>query len=142
MMFAGEVATLESRARQRGFLPLAQRTSRGKRDSMGVDFAWEKFDRAIRFALVSDASLQDRLGSLISDVCHLQRDSFPDEHVWDEFRKLMNETTKRGTRHQGDGRIHDTISQMSDEEAKKYLQAAFDVFSHVAKVLGRTEFVI
>jgi len=109
---------------------------------MGVDYACETFYSAIRFALVSDASLHERLDSVISGVCHLQRDSFPDEHVWDEFRKLVNETTKRGTRHQGDGRIHATISQMSDKEAKECLQAAFDVFSHVAKAFGRTEFVI
>ena len=109
---------------------------------MGVDHAWEKFGSAIRFALASDVSLQERLDNLISDVCHLQRESFPDEQVWDEFRKLMNETTKRGTRHQGEERIHATISLMSDEEARECLRAAFDVFSHVARAFGRTEFVI
>ena len=109
---------------------------------MGVDYAWEAFYSAIRFVLVSDASLQERLGSLISSVCHLQRDSFPDEHVWDEFRKLMNETTRRGTRDQREGGILVTTSEMSDKKAKESLQAAFDIFSHVAKALGRTEFVI
>jgi hypothetical protein len=96
---------------------------------MGVDYAWEKFYTEIRLALVSDASPQERLGSLISGVSHLQRESFPDEHAWDEFRKLVNETTKRQ-------------AQMSDKEAKERLQAAFDIFSQVAKALGRTEFVI
>ncbi|HEY2468176.1 MAG TPA: hypothetical protein VGI45_10130 [Terracidiphilus sp.] len=82
------------------------------------------------------------MDSLISAVCHLQRDSFPDEHVWDEFRKLVIEATKRQTRHQGEARIHATASQISDEKAKEGLQAAFDIFSHVAKAFGRTEFVI
>jgi hypothetical protein len=109
---------------------------------MGVDHAWERFSLAIRFALVSDASLQERLDSLISDVCHLQRESFPDEHLWDAFRKLVNETTKRGTRHEGEERIHATASQMSDEKAKEGLQAAFDIFCQIAKSFGRTEFVI
>jgi hypothetical protein len=109
---------------------------------MGVDHAWEKFHSAIRFALVSDASLQERLDDLISNVRHLQRDSFPDEHVWDEFRKLMSETTMRGNRLPGEGRIQATIPLMSDEEARECLQAAFDVFSQVAKAFGRTEFVI
>jgi len=102
---------------------------------MSVDYAWEAFYSAIRFAVVSDASLQERLGSLISAVCHLQRDSFPNEHVWDEFRKLVNETTKRGTRDVA-------TSEMSEKKAKECLQAAFDIFSHVARALGRTEFVI
>ena len=109
---------------------------------MGVDSAWEKFYIEIRFALVSDASLQERLACLISGVSHLQRDSFPDEHVWDEFRRLMNEATNREIRHPGDERIHATTSQMSDEKAKECLQAAFDVFSRVAKASGRTEFGI
>ena len=96
---------------------------------MGVDYAWEKFSTEIRFALVSNASLQERLGCLISGVSHLQRESFPDEHAWDEFRKLVNENSKRQT-------------QMSDNEAKERLQAAFDIFSQVAKAFGRIEFVI
>lgn len=48
---------------------------------MGVDQGWERFSNAIRFALVSDASLQERVRILISDVGHLQRDNFPDERV-------------------------------------------------------------
>lgn len=105
---------------------------------MGVDHAWEKFSSAIRFALVSDASVQERLGILMSDVGQLQRDSFPDEHVWDEFRKLVNETTKRTSGYQADA----GTSQMSDKKARECLQAAFDIFSDVAKAFGRTEFVI
>lgn len=107
---------------------------------MGVDHAWEKFSSAIRFALVSDASLQERLDYLISGVCDLQRDSFPDEHIWDEFRKLMNESAK-SDRNQGEGRIRAT-SSMPDEKAKKCLQSAFDIYSQVAKAFGRTEFGI
>ena len=109
---------------------------------MAIDDAWEKFSSELRFALVSDASPQERLGSLVSGVCHLQRDSFPDERVWDEFKKLMNETTKRTVGTQPQGRIHVVTSQMSDEKAKQCLRAAFDIFSQVAKAFGRTEFVI
>lgn len=109
---------------------------------MAIDDAWEKFSSEIRFALVSDASPQERLGGLITGVCHLQRDSFPDERVWDEFRKLINETTKRAVGSQPLGRIHVTTSQMSDEKAKECLRAAFDIFSQLAKAFGRTEFVI
>jgi hypothetical protein len=109
---------------------------------MSVDHAWEKFYSEIRFALVSDASLQERLGCLVSGVSDLQHDSFPDEHVWDDFRKLVNETSKLEASYQGEGRIHATTSQMSDEKARECLQAAFDIFSQVAKAFGRTEFVI
>jgi len=109
---------------------------------MGVDQAWEKFSSEIRFALVSNASLQERLSGLVSGVSHLQRDSFPDDHAWDEFRKLLNEVTKRGSRLQGGERIQDATSQMSDEKAGEYLQSAFEIYAHLAKAFGRTEFVI
>jgi len=72
----------------------------------------------------------------------LQRDSFPDDHVWDEFRKLLNEVTKRGARFPEDEKIRATTSQMSDEKAKESLQAAFAIYTHLAKAFGRTEFVI
>lgn len=109
---------------------------------MGVDHAWEKFSSAIRFALVSDASLQERLGWLISEVGHLQRDSFPDERAWDEFRKLVNETAKRQAIGGADRTMQAAISQLSDEEARERLELAFDIFARVAKAFGRTEFVI
>src|SRR5579862_7894917 len=99
---------------------------------MGIDHAWEIFSSAVRSAIVSDASLQDRLDRLINDVCHLQRDSFPDEHAWDEFRKLMNETTKREGR-QGEPGTHAVISQMSDEKSRKCLQTALDIYSQIAR---------
>jgi hypothetical protein len=132
---------LKSRARQRGFL-LWLKEYREEREPMAVEYAWERFYSEIRFALVSDAPLQERLGCLIAGVSHLQRESFPDDHVWDDFRRLVNETTRRETRQQGEGRVPVTPSQMSDEKAKECLQAAFDIFSHVAKAFGRTEFVI
>jgi hypothetical protein len=109
--------------------------------SMSVDQACEKFSTAIRIALVSTASLQERLGSLICGVCHLQRDSFPEDRSWDEFRKLVNETTKRAAGLHPEA-IHAATSQMSDAKARECLQAAFDIFSQIARAFGRTEFVI
>lgn len=105
---------------------------------MGVDQAWEKFSTEIRFALVSEASLQERLARLISGISLLQRDSFPDERLWDDFRKLVNEVTKRMPPHETDA----AASQLSNEKAKAYLQAAFDIYSQVARAFGRIEFVI
>jgi hypothetical protein len=109
---------------------------------MGVDHAWEKFHSAIRFALVSSGSPQERLSCLISGIWDLQRDSFPDEHVWDDFRKLINGAARKGISPQTEARIQSTDSQMSDEQAREYLKEAFEIFSDIAKAFGRTEFVI
>ena len=109
---------------------------------MGVDHAWETFSSEIRLALVSNASLQERLAKLISGTCHLQRESFPDDHAWDEFRKLVKGTTKWELLSHPEGNTHAATSRLSDDKAKRYLETAFDIYSRIAKAFGRTEFVI
>ena len=109
---------------------------------MGVDYAWEQFSSAIRLALVSDASPQERARNLVSQVSHLQRDSFPDERVWDDFRRLVNGTTSQPAGHEGDGRDSSNGTQMSDAKAKQRIELAFDIYSRVARAFGRSEFVI
>jgi len=108
---------------------------------MGIDHAWEQFYIEIRSALVSGASPRDRLSKLRSGLCHLQRDSFPSDHVWDEFRKLLNETKRDTGLGQEEG-IRAAPFQMTDERAKEHLQTAFDIFVHVTKAFGRAEFII
>lgn len=105
---------------------------------MDLDQTRETFSAAIRLALVSNASLQERLGSLISSVCELQRDDFPDERVWDDFRRLVNVTARRQPREL----VQVTALQMSDKEAAECIQAAFDIYSHVAGASGKTAFSI
>jgi hypothetical protein len=103
---------------------------------MGIDYGWEKFYSALRYALQSNESLQDRLESVIEEVCHLQRDSFPSDESWEHFDSLMKETTKRAARNQQEGTIHATTSQMSEEEAGRLLQSAFDLFGDLAEAYG------
>lgn len=103
---------------------------------MGVDYGWEKFYSALRYALQSNESLQDRLESVIEGVCHLQRDSFPSDESWENFDSLMKKTSERAARSQHEGTIHATTSQMSDEDAGRLLQSAFDLFSDLAEAYG------
>jgi hypothetical protein len=103
---------------------------------MGVDYGWEKFYSALRYALQSNESLQERLESVIIGVCHLQRDSFPSDESWEHFDSLMKETMKRAARTSHEGTIHATTSQMSDEEAGRLLESAFDLFSDLAEKYG------
>jgi hypothetical protein len=103
---------------------------------MGVDYGWEKFYSALRNALQSNESLQERLESVIEGVCHLQRDSFPSDESWEHFDSLTKETTKCASRTPHEGTIHATTSQMSDEEAGRLLQSAFDLFSDLAEAYG------
>lgn len=102
---------------------------------MGVDYGWEKFYCAMRYACRSNESLQERLAGVIMGVCHLQRDSFPSDELWEKFDHLMSETTKRSARG-NEGTIQATTSQMSDDEAAKLLEAAFDIYNNLAKAEG------
>jgi hypothetical protein len=103
---------------------------------MGVDYGSEKFYSALRYALQSNESLQERLESVIEGVCHLQRDSFPNDGSWERFDSLMKETTKRASRAPHEGTIHATTSQMSNEEAGRFLESAFDLFNDLAEAYG------
>lgn len=103
---------------------------------MGVDYGWEKFYSALRYAVQSNDTLQVRLEYIINDICHLERDSFPSDESWKHFESLMGETTKRAARNPQEGTIHATTSQMDDVEVGKLLQSAFDLFDDLAESYG------
>jgi hypothetical protein len=102
---------------------------------MGLDYGWEKFFSSLRYALGSAAPPQELLGGVVSGVCHLRRDSFPDDETWKRFEKLLNETTclpGKGN----EGTIQATTSQMTDDEAGRCLREAFEIFSKIAEAYG------
>ena len=103
---------------------------------MSFNYGWEKFYLAIRFGLGSSGTVQERLKAVISGVSHLSADNFPDEQNWNEFRELLHETTKHPAQG-GEGTIEATTSRMTDEEAEKCLDKAFDIFSDIARAYGR-----
>jgi hypothetical protein len=105
---------------------------------MGVDYAWEKFFTSLHYAVAGSDSLQSRLASVIMGVHHLGADSFPaDGEIWEEFQVLKRETTKLQARG-NEGTIQATTSQMTDDEAAKWLRVAFGIFSDIAKAYGRS----
>lgn len=105
---------------------------------MDVDYARQLFLSAIRSALVSDAGPQAKLAGLISTVGPLQRENFPDEQVWGEFRRLVSMTAGCASRQPGEAESQITSLEMPDQEAAECLQAALNIFSHLASVCGMT----
>jgi len=103
---------------------------------MGVNYGWEKFYVALRSAVTSNDSLQERLGFIITNLGLLQRDSFPSDEMWERFELLKKETTNCAATFEGEGRIHATTSQMADEEARRLLQMSFDIFNGLAEAEG------
>lgn len=103
---------------------------------MGVNYGWEKFYTALRYAAASNDSLQRRLENVMINLVPLQRFSFPSEEMWERFQSLKEETTKCEATFEGEGRIHATTSQTADEEAKRLLQESFDIFNGLANAEG------
>jgi hypothetical protein len=102
---------------------------------MGIDYGWEKFFNTLHYAVGSTESLQHRLANVISGVCHLQRDDFPNDEAHEEFKTMLKATTMVPAK--GDeGTIQATTSVMKDEEAAMWLRKAFDIFSGIAEAYG------
>ena len=106
---------------------------------MGVDYGWEKFFASLHYAVASTAPLQERLESVVSEICHLKHDSFPDDETWERFENLMKETTKFPARTEGEGTIRATTAQMTDDEASKWLHEAIGIFSDIAQAYGKEQ---
>ena len=105
---------------------------------MGVNYGWEKFFISLRIAVGSEASLQDRLATVISGVTGLRHDDFPsDGEIWSRFRDLIETTTKLPALHK-EGTIQATTSQMTNDEAAKLLREALGIFSDVAIAYGKS----
>ena|ERR1022692_1828021 len=104
---------------------------------MGVDYGCEKFYSAFNYVIVSNGSLQDRLEAVISGVSHLQRDSFPDDEMWNRFQELLSATTKLPARTPSEGTISATTAQMTEDEARKWLQEALFIFAGLHEAYGK-----
>jgi hypothetical protein len=103
---------------------------------MGVDYGWEKFFSSLNYAVANTDSLQKRLAGVAMGVCHLDRDSFPDDETWKRFENFMNVTTLLSAKG-NEGTIQATTSEMSDGEAHQWLQEALGLFSELAEAYGR-----
>jgi hypothetical protein len=105
---------------------------------MATDYGYEKFSGALNYAIGSTDSVQERLANVASEVCHLERDSFPNDELWQQFEVLMNATSGRAAK-RDEGTIAATTCQMSNAEAAKWLRRALSIFSDLAEAFGHGE---
>lgn len=107
-------------------------TSIGEGIQLPTDYSWQKFSEALRCAVSSTAPLQERLADLAWEVANLRREDFPDPDTWSLFEGFMTATAGRTTKINRKA-IVATTSQMSDEEAGKWLQEAIKIFSNLSE---------
>ena len=105
---------------------------------MALNYGWEKLFSACHYAVGSSETLQERLAAAVSsDLIHLRREDVPSDEVWERLEKLMRAATSKPAK--GDeGTIEATTSQMSDDDASKWLREMMSLFSDVAEEYGRS----
>jgi len=103
---------------------------------MSLNYGWEKLFSGCQYAVGSDAALQQRLAAVVSDdIMYLRRENLPSDEAWERVKKLMQATTR--TPAKGDeGTITATTSQMTTDEAAKWLREIMSLFSEVAEAYG------
>lgn len=106
---------------------------------MALNYGWEQLFMACSSAIGSEATPQKRLATAVTFRIHvLTRDDLPSDEAWERVEKLMNATTCKPA--MGDeGTIEATTSQMTNEEAAKWLQEIVSLFGEVAEESGRQE---
>lgn len=103
---------------------------------MALNYGWEKFFSAVYGSIGSDSTPQDRLAnSYIFDIIHVRRDDVPSDDIWERIQKLSRAVTN-GPARQAGGSVKATTSEMSNEEAAKWLQEIVSIFNEIAEAYG------
>ncbi len=97
-----------------------------------TDYAWQKFLDALCHALISTGSLQQRLADLVWEVSDLRRKNIPEDDTWLRFERFLTATTGH-TGTAAKATIKATTLQMKDDEARKWLQEALQIFSDLSE---------
>src|ERR1700676_791451 len=106
---------------------------------MELLYGWEKLSDACKRGDSGDETPQKRLPAAVSrDLLVLRRENLPNDEVWRRIRELLRATTCMHV--EGcDGTIEATTSQMTDDEAGKWLSEIRFLFSEVAEQYGRLQ---
>lgn len=104
---------------------------------MGLNYGWEKLFLACDFAVGSTDTPQKRLQNIACfDIINLRREDLPSHDSWERLQKVRRACTSKPAN--GDeGTIAATTSQMSDDEATKWLKEILSLFNEVAEEYGR-----
>ena len=106
---------------------------------MALNYGWEKLFCACDYAVGSNETLQAWLAAAISSNVHLlSRDDLPSDVAWARLKKILSATTCKPAKG-NEGTIAATTSQMTDEEAAKWLREIMSLFSDVAEEYGRLQ---
>lgn len=97
-----------------------------------TDHAWQTFFDALCHALTSTKPLQQRLAGLVWSVCDLPRENFPDDDTWARFERFVTATTGHPVA-TAKAKIKATTFKLKDEEARKWLQEALQIFSNLSE---------
>lgn len=103
---------------------------------MALNYGWEKFFSAVYGSIGSGLSPQDRLAnSYVFDIIHVRREDVPSEEIWERIQKLTRAVTSMPATG-AEGSVKATTSEMSSDEAAKWLQEIVSIFNEIAEAYG------
>ncbi len=103
---------------------------------MALNYGWEKFFSAVYSSIGSELTPQERLAnSYVFDIIHVRREDVPSEEIWERIQKLTRAVTNKPAK-QSEGSVKATTSEMSSEEAAKWLQEIVSIFNEIAEAYG------
>jgi hypothetical protein len=103
---------------------------------MALNYGWEKFFSAVYGSIGSELTPQDRLAnSYVFDIIHVRRDDVPSEEIWERIQKLTCAVTRMPAKG-AERSVNATTSEMSSEEAAKWLQEIVSIFNEIAEAYG------
>lgn len=95
-----------------------------------ADYGWQAFFDALCHAIASTGTLQQRVAAFAWSISDLRRQHFAEDDTWRQFEQLLTSIP-------GESRDRNSINvaclRMSDEQARKWLQQAVQMFSGLSQ---------
>ncbi len=103
---------------------------------MALNYGWEKFFSAVHSSICSELTLQDRLAnSYVFDIIHVRQEDVPSQDIWERVQRLTRAVTSKPAKH-NEGTVKATTSEMSSDEAARWLQEIVSIFNEIAEAYG------
>lgn len=96
-----------------------------------ADYGWQAFFDALCHAIVNTGSLQQRVAAFAWSICELRRQHFARDDTWRRFEQLLTSITGEATDRKA--AVNVASLRMSDEQARKWLQQAVQMFSELSE---------
>jgi hypothetical protein len=97
------------------------------------DYADQKLYEAVFTLVVGQGALRSRLVAAAVPLCTLSAGHFPDNNTAMKWEAILDELTSKRARNCGEGRVHATVEQLSDQDASLIAERILQLYEDVRK---------